>query len=43
MLKIISSESSLDSASNDGLIFGIDPIFEQIYEKIILFNFDYLL
>ena len=42
MLKIVSLESSLDSTSNGDLIFGIKPIFEQIFEKIILYSFDYL-
>ena len=43
MQKIVSLESSLDFASNGGVIFEIEPIFEQIFEKTIYFNFDYLL
>ena len=41
MLKIVSLESSLDFASNDDLIFEIKSIFEQIFKKIMLFNFGY--
>ena len=43
MLKTKSLKSSLDSASNGGPVFEIKLIFEQIFEKIILLNFDYLL